>query len=119
MFKPALTGLFLAVMTILMVPYGLGEEPPLSLVLSSEDITAIAAEDDTVWIKLTPEAAAELEVKTAHNIGRRLRVRLGDIVATEMVVHATVDTGIVQIRHPSAELTRALKAVGSNAAPGH
>lgn len=79
----------------------------LYLILSRDDIVSALVYDDTLSLKLATHAASDLKKLTEENEGKNLCVIYeGDQILC-IRIHASVESGIVQVANPPRSLLQA------------
>lgn len=76
--------------------------------LTDVDIEDVVVEDDIVWFKLNPAASESLKSLTRDHIGKKLQVYWGDIELRNIVVNATIESGVISVENPSDKLLNKL-----------
>ena len=84
-------------------------EDGLRLDLGAGDIQDVKLEGSTVLLKLTPSGTEQLKQITELNYGSVLELSVDGIYAVKATIFSTIDSGVVQVSHPSPELLDKLK----------
>lgn len=81
----------------------------VALHLAADDVAAMEIGESTVWMKLTPSAASRLRAVTEQSYGQRLEIDLEGVPLLQTDVFATIESGVLQVNNPSAEVIRRLE----------
>lgn len=79
--------------------------------LGISDIEAVLWEDDTAWLKLTPDAKMELLQATESHQGDWLELSIDGVAAPSVRMFSPVDSGVLGVSNPSDPLRAALQRV--------
>lgn len=84
----------------------------ISFGVKVEDMQGVSLKDNVAWIKLNTSATQALyDVTQDSNFGKWLTLSVEDIQVMKVRIHAQIDSGIIQINHPSSQLRNRLREI--------
>ncbi|MFA7096878.1 MAG: hypothetical protein WC383_10425 [Gammaproteobacteria bacterium] len=92
-------------------PFAVAAEETPRLRLASADIADWMEQDGRILLKLTPVAVSRLRALTAQSYGRKIEIELDAVPLLSAIVHATIDSGVIQVNDPTPAVVERLESI--------